>query len=112
MNDYELEKSKPYIMVELVEYIPNAIVVKTILKKSTGVISVMSFEMGEGLTEKISPFDTFAQIIEGNAEIIIDGTSFLLQTGQAIIMPAHKPNLVKANVRFKMILTVIKSGYE
>jgi quercetin dioxygenase-like cupin family protein len=72
----------------------------------------MSFEMGEGLTEKISPFDTFAQIIEGNAEIIIDGTSFLLQTGQAIIMPAHKPNLVKANVRFKMILTVIKSGYE
>lgn len=112
MNDHELEKSKPYIMVELVEYIPNAIVVKTILKKSTGVISVMSFEMGEGLTEKISPFDTFAQIIEGNAEIIIDGTSFLLETGQSIILPAHKPNLIKANVRFKMILTVIKSGYE
>ena|SRR5690606_13777397 len=112
MNDHALEKSKPYIMVELVEYVPNSVVVKTILKKSTGVISVMSFEMGEGLTEKMSPFDTFAQIIEGNAEIIIDGTSFLLETGQAIIMPAHKPNLVKANVRFKMILTVIKSGYE
>lgn len=45
MNEHELEKSKPYIMVELVEYIPNAIVVKTILNKSTGVISVMSFEM-------------------------------------------------------------------
>lgn len=112
MNDHELEKSKPYIMVELVEYVPKSIVLKTILKKSTGVISVMSFEMGEGLTEKISPFDTFAQIIEGNAEIIIDGKSFLLETGQSIILPAHKPNLVKANVRFKMILTVIKSGYE
>lgn len=112
MSHYEFEKFKPYIIIELVEYVPNSIVVKTILKKSTGVISVMSFEMGEGLTEKISPFDTFAQIIEGNAEIIIDGTPFLLETGQSIVIPAHKPNLVKANVHFKMILTVIKSGYE
>lgn len=108
----ELEKSKSFITVEIIEYIPNSVVCKTILNKSTGNISVMSFDDGEGLTEKISPFDTFAQIIEGKAEIIIDGTSYLLETGESIIIPAHKPNLVKANVRFKMILTVIKSGYE
>ncbi|MBK6731316.1 MAG: cupin domain-containing protein [Bacteroidetes bacterium] len=108
----ELDKSKAYITVEIIEYVPNAVVNKTILKKSTGNISVMSFDIGEGLTEKISPFDTFAQIIEGKAEIIIDGNSFLLETGQSIIIPAHKPNLVRANGRFKMISTIIKSGYE
>jgi hypothetical protein len=32
----------------------------------------MSFDTGEGLTEKTSPFDTFVQIIEGKAEIVID----------------------------------------
>ncbi|MEN5231455.1 cupin domain-containing protein [Sphingobacterium faecium] len=112
MDHNELEKSTAYITVEIIEYIPNSVVIKTILKKSTGNISVMSFDSGEGLTEKISPFDTFAQIIEGKAEIVIDGKSFGLETGQSIIIPAHKPNVIKANERFKMILTIIKSGYE
>jgi quercetin dioxygenase-like cupin family protein len=112
MNDDRLENSKTFITVEIIEYVPNSIVIKTILKKSTGNISVMSFDSGEGLTEKTSPFDTYAQIIEGRAEILIDGKSILLQTGESIIIPAHKPNKIKANERFKMIMTVIKSGYE
>ena len=111
-NNKELEKSKAYISVEIIEYIPNSVVCKTILKKSTGNISVMSFDSGVGLVEKISPFDTFAQIIEGKAEIDIDGKIYLLNTGESIIIPAHKSNIVHANERFKMILTVIKSGYE
>lgn len=111
-NASDLEKAKTYISVEIIEYIPNSVVSKTILKKSTGNISVMSFDTGEALTEKISPFDTFAQIIEGRAEIVIDGKSFLLNTGESIIIPAHKSNIVTANERFKMIQTIIKSGYE
>lgn len=108
----ELEKSRSHIIVEIIEYIPNSVVIKTIIKKSTGNISVMSFDTGEGLTEKISPFDTFAQIIEGTAEIVIDKKSNLLESGQGIIIPAHSPNFIKPNGRFKMILTIIKSGYE
>ena len=73
MDNTELEKSKVVIIVEIIEYVPNAVLSRTILKKSSGNISVMSFDSGEGLTEKTSPFDTFAQIIDGKAEIIIDG---------------------------------------
>ena len=51
----ELEKSKAHIIVEIIEYMANAVVIKTIIKKSTGNISVMSFDNGEGLTEKTSP---------------------------------------------------------
>lgn len=108
----EIEKSKVHITVEIIEYIPNSVVIKTILKKSTGNISVMSFDTGEGLSEKTSAFDTFAQIIEGEAEIVISGKSNFLKTGQSIVIPAHSPNYVKPNGRFKMIMTVIKSGYE
>lgn len=108
----EVEKSKAHIIVEIIEYVPNSVVIKTIIKKSTGNISVMSFDSGEGLTEKISPFDTFMQIIEGTAEIVIDKISNLLQSGQGIIIPAHSPNYIKPNGRFKMISTIIKSGYE
>jgi len=112
MEHLELEKSKAYIMVEIIEYVPNSVVIKTILKKSTGNISVISFDSGEGLTERISPFDTFIQIIEGKAEIVIEDVKTLLETGQSMIIPAHKANSTNPNGRFKMILTVIKSGYE
>ena len=112
ISNYELEKSKGVIIVEIIEYVPNAVLIKTIIKKTTGNITVMSFDTGEGLTEKTSPFDTFAQIIDGKAEIVIDGISNLLETGEGIILPAHRPNIFRANERFKMILTVIKSGYE
>ena len=108
----ELEKSTSHIIVEIIEYVPNSVVIKTIIKKSTGNISVMSFDSGEGLTEKISPFDTYAQIIDGRAEIVIDHVSHLLESGQGIIIPAHLPNFIKPNGRFKMILTIIKSDQE
>jgi len=72
----------------------------------------MSFDTGEGLTEKTSPFDTYVQIIEGIAELFIDGNSVILETGQSIIIPANKSNRIKANGRFKLIQTIIKSGYE
>jgi quercetin dioxygenase-like cupin family protein len=112
MKNTEIEKSRAVIMVEIIEYEPHSVVSKTIINKTTGNVSVMSFDDGEALVEKIIPFDSFAQIIDGRAEIVIDGKSQILDTGQSIVIPAHTPNIVKANERFKMILTIIKSGYE
>ncbi|MBK6947995.1 MAG: cupin domain-containing protein [Haliscomenobacter sp.] len=112
MNNQEHEKSKIFIIVEIIEYVPNSVVIKTIIKKTTGNVSAVSFDSGETLTEKISPFDTFIQVIDGKAEVVIDDKSNLLETGDSIIIPAHTRNTIKANERFKMISTVIKSGYE
>ena len=110
--DTEFEKAKAHIIVEIIEYVSNSVVIKSIIKKTTGSISAVSCDTGEALTEKIIPFDTFVQIIDGKAEILIDGKSNLLNTGQSIIIPAHAANSVRANERFKMISTIIKSGYE
>jgi quercetin dioxygenase-like cupin family protein len=112
MNTTEIEKSKTHILIEIIEYVPNSVVTKTIIRKTTGNISVVAIDTGEALAEKISPFDTFIQVIEGVAEVFIDEKSNMLQTGQAIIIPAHTSNMVKANERFKMISTIIKSGYD
>jgi quercetin dioxygenase-like cupin family protein len=112
MGNPEVEKSNAFITAEIIEYVANAVVIKKVLKKSTGNISVMSFDSGEGLSEKTTAFDTFVQIIDGTAEIVIRGVSHVLDTGQSIVIPAHAPNCVKPNGRFKMILTIIKSGYE
>lgn len=108
----DFEKSKAHIIVEILEYIPNSVLIKTIIKKSTGNISAISFDTGEMMVEKTSPFETFIQVIDGKAEIIIRGKSHMLDTGQSIIIPAHARNSIKANVQFKMISTVIKSGHD
>jgi len=112
MENIEIEKAKTFIIVEIIEYVPNSVVIKTIIKKTTGNVTAVSFDSGEALNEKISPFDTFIQIIEGKAEIVIDDLSHLLDTGQSIIIPAHSRNTIKANERFKMISSIIKSGYK
>lgn len=112
LGDTPIEKSKTHIIVEIIEYMANAVVIKTIIKKSTGNVSVMSFDSGEGLIEKTSPFDTYAQIIEGQAEIVISKVPHMVKTGEGIVIPAHAPNYITPDGRFKMILTVIKSGYE
>jgi quercetin dioxygenase-like cupin family protein len=108
----EIEKSKKHILIEMIDYVAHSVVTKTIIRKTTGNISIVAIDAGETLAEKISPFDTYLQIIEGKAEVVIDEKSNMLQTGQAIIIPAHASNVVKASERFKMISTIIKSGYE
>ncbi len=108
----ELEKSKVHIIVEIIEYIPNAVVSKTILKKTTGNITVSSFDAGEELAEKTSPFDNYVQIIDGTADVTIKDKLYKLKLGEGMVIPAHAKHCFNANVQFKMISTVIKSGYE
>lgn len=108
----ELAKSTPHIIVEILEYVPNSILIKTIIKKTTGNITVSSLDAGEELTEKTLPFDSFIQIIDGAAEVIINDKKYRLRLGEGIIIPAHSAHCFNANEQFKMISTIIKSGYD
>ncbi|MGY3793853.1 cupin domain-containing protein [uncultured Aquimarina sp.] len=112
MKNKELEKSYKYKLVDTIDYVPGSVVMKTILKKNTGIVAISSFDKGEVLTFTTSPFDNFIQIIDGEAEIIINEESNIVETGHAIIIPAHAINIMMANKRFKMISIIIKSGYE
>lgn len=111
-EDKELEKSKQHVIVEIIEYMPNAVVSKTIVKKTTGNITASSFDKGEELAEKTSPFDNFIQIIDGKAQITISGKEHNLKLGEGIVIPAHAKHVFDAHEQFKMLSTVIKSGYE
>jgi quercetin dioxygenase-like cupin family protein len=112
LDDSDFEKSKAHIIVEIIQYIPNAVLSKTIIKKTTGNITVSSFDAGEELAERIIPYDTYIQIIAGIAEMKIDGVLFNLKLGEGIIVPAHSRHNFNANEKFKMLSTIIKSGYE
>ena len=109
MSANEFEKSKIFSFNESIEYSDGGIVSKTVLKKQTGNISLFSFDRGEALSEHTAPFDAMIQVVDGRGEIIIGGKSFILETGESIIMPANIPHAVKAVEKFKMVLTMIRS---
>jgi quercetin dioxygenase-like cupin family protein len=112
LDNTELEKSKAHIMVEILEYVPNSVQVRTVIKKITGNITVTAVDAGEELAEKTSPFDTFIQIIDGAAQVIINEKKYKLRLGEGIIIPAHTSHCFNASEHFKMVSTIIKSGYE
>ena len=66
---------------------------KTIIKKTTGNVTVSSFASGEELAEKTSPFDNYIQIIDGTAELIINEKTYTLKLGEGIVIPAHEEEI-------------------
>jgi quercetin dioxygenase-like cupin family protein len=112
MESNESEKAKVHIIVEIIEYMPNAVISKTIIKKTTGNVTISSLDAGEEVAEKITPFDTYIQIIDGTAELFINDKPYHIGLGEGVIIPAHARHNFNANEQFKMLSTVIKSGYE
>lgn len=112
MENTTLKYSEAHSLVDLVDYVPGSVVSKSILHKPTGNVSIASCDTGVILPATISPFDNLIQVIDGVAEVVIDERSTRLEVGQIMIIPAHSINKMKANERFKMVSTVIKSGYE
>lgn len=112
MNHLEFKKLTVFTITDFNDYTSSGVALKNILHKTTGNVNAISIDKGEQLTEKLSRFDHFIHIIEGKAEIWVDGQIYNLNSGQCIIIPANSKNTIKANEKFKMISTIIKSGYE
>lgn len=105
----EFEKARVFSYAESIDYSGKAVVSKHVLKKESGNISLFAFAEGEGLSEHTAPFDAVVHVVDGRAEVRIDGVPYELHAGQSIIMPAGIPHALHAPQAFKMVLTMIKS---
>ncbi len=81
---------------------------KTLLHKPAGTVTLFAFDKGQGLSEHTAPFDAMATIVEGKAHIVIGGQPLSVNVGEMVIMPANVPHGLKAEERFKMVLTMIR----
>ena len=93
----------------MIDYQEGSIVSKELIKKDKGTVTLFAFDKGQGLSEHTAPFDAFVYIIDGKAEIAIDGKTHSVTERETIIMPANKPHSLKAVERFKMLLVMIKA---
>ena len=112
MDHIEINKAEVYDFSKFPQYNKNSIVMKCIMNKITGSISVFSFGSENLFKGKLIPFDTYIQCIDGIAEVVIDDNPKLIRKGQFIIIPAHSEFFIKIQKLFKMLSVIIKSGYE
>jgi quercetin dioxygenase-like cupin family protein len=93
---------------DLVDYQGHSVVSREIIGKATGTMTIFAFDQGEGLSEHSAPFDAAVYILDGEAEIRIEGQPHVVKEGEMIIMPANKPHALKAITPYKMLLVLIR----
>jgi quercetin dioxygenase-like cupin family protein len=103
-----IEGSKPYRLEELVSYQDGTIVSRTLSKGSGGTLTVFAFDAGQELSEHSAPFDAYVTVLDGEVVLIIGGYPVKAVNGETVLMPADVPHAVKAETRFKMLLTMLR----
>jgi quercetin dioxygenase-like cupin family protein len=95
---------------ESVAYQDGSIVSRKLVSSAGGNVSAFAFDAGEELSEHTTPHAALIQVLDGVAEIRIDGVPYTVAAGASILLPAGRPHAVRAGQRFKMLLTMLKSA--
>lgn len=101
-------KGTAFHLANFVDYSDDSVVSKTLLKKTTGNITLFAFDTGQGLSEHTAPFDAVVFILDGQARITIGGSPQNVGEGEMLIMPANISHALHAEKRFKMLLVMIR----
>ncbi len=102
------EKGKVFVASELVDYTEGGVVSKELVHSNAGSVTLFSFDAGQGLSQHTAPFDAFIQVVDGEMVLNVEGTDHRIKAGESFIIPSGALHSVKAEQRFKMIITMIR----
>lgn len=94
---------------DLIAYQKGAVVSRTIIDEDSGTVTLFAFDNDQGLSEHTAPFDALVFVLEGSAEITIEGRKLGLKSGEMVIMPAQKQHALKALEKLKILLIMIRT---
>ena len=104
-----IDFSKVVEMETLVEYQDGTVVSRTLAQGRPLSVTLFAFDKNEEISSHSAGGDAMVYILDGQAEITIDGKVFIAKKGETIVMPANIPHALKAIERFKMLLIVVFS---
>lgn len=108
MEKQSFVSGEVYNLKKSISVAEGGVVSKQFIKNKGGNVTFFAFDQGQGLSEHTAPFDAVVQIIEGKAEISIDGKKQEVSEGEIINMPANIPHALHAVEAFKMCLIMLK----
>lgn len=102
-----VEQGMPFDLEKLVDY-EEGVISSLTLAQTKGVgMTLFALAKGEAIGEHAAPGDAMVLILDGEAEIKIDGKVTIVKKGESIIMPRNIPHALEAKNAFKMLLTVV-----
>jgi quercetin dioxygenase-like cupin family protein len=75
---------------DLVNYQEGSIVSRTLVNLTTGTVTLLAFDEGQGLSEHTAPFEAPAYLLQGEAEIAVSGRQLRTTVGEAVLMPTKQ----------------------
>ncbi|WKZ50821.1 MAG: cupin domain-containing protein [Anaerolineales bacterium] len=102
------QKSQVLKLADLAAYQEGSVVSRQIVKADAGNVTLFAFDADQELSEHTAPYDALVHVLDGEAEVRLDGVPHALSAGDAIVMPANTPHALRAVKQFKMLLTMIR----
>ena len=102
-----IEHSVVLPIADEVAYQMGQIVSKTLTQNKYHSLTLFAFAKGEEISSHESDGDAMIVALDGTGKITIDGSEYILNAGETIVMPAKKSHAVFAQEYFKMLLIVI-----
>ncbi|WP_133536655.1 cupin domain-containing protein [Tenacibaculum caenipelagi] len=108
MKNNEFTKLISYNIKDKLHYVSNTVVIKHIEYEETNDIIVLALDYGKVYKPKPTTYSTFIQVIEGEAEVLVDKVFTYLKNGDSMIIPGNTVSVIKAHQRFKMLSIILK----
>lgn len=102
-----IELSTVLPLQNLVSYQDGQIVSKTLVQNSNVSLTLFAFDKGEEISSHSSSGDALIYVIDGTGQITIGDETYMVTSGETIVMPAGIPHAVYAAEKFKMFLIVV-----
>lgn len=87
------------------DYENGQITKSVILSNDEGSITLLAFDKGTELATHQAPCDVMLTVIDGTATITLEGNDMLLKEGEYITMRKGVQHALKADKKFKVLLT-------
>ena len=100
--------TRPAALTSLVAYQKGSIVSRIVAKTAGGSLTVFAFDEGQSLSEHTVPHRAVLVVLDGTADVTIEGRRHRVTAGQMIELPENVPHAVDAPTRFTMSLTLLR----
>lgn len=102
--------AEPQVILDLMDYQEDQVISRTFAQNSVMSLTLVTFDQGQCLSAHTAAGDAFVQILDGEAQITIDGKKVIVKSGEIVVMPAKVPHSLHAATRFKMLPAVVKGN--
>ena len=85
----------------------DGILSRTIRTEGSVTLTLFGFDVGQELTEHTSSRAAIIEVLDGEAEVVLDGDTHRLTSGAWVLMPPGMRHAIRATTPMRMALTLL-----